>query len=105
MAKWFGKIGYATPHQIKPGVWKDEIIEREYAGDVISNTSRWYSSPDSTNDDLNINNKISILSDPFAEQNFHSIKYISFMGCNWKVTNVEVIYPRLMLTIGGVYNG
>lgn len=105
MGKWFGVIGYANTVQKTPGVWTDEITERKYAGEVIRNTSRWSPTSDSTNDDLNINNQISILSDPFAYQNFHSMKYVEFMGTKWKITNVEVQYPRLILTIGGEYNG
>ena len=105
MAKFYGPIGYAESVEMAPGVYKDRITERIYTGDIIRNTSRWSTSPDSTNDDLNINNQISILADPFAYQNFQSMKYIEFMGAKWKITNVEVKYPRLILTIGGVYNG
>lgn len=104
MAKWYGVIGYGETVQTSPGVWEDKITERTYAGDVIRNTSRWSTSSNSTNDDLNINNQISIIADPFAYQNFHSMKYAEFMGTNWKITNVEVQYPRLILTIGGVFN-
>lgn len=105
MAKWFGIIGYAESKQTSQGVWRDEITERKYTGDVIRNSSRWSASSDSTNDDLSINNQFSILADPFAYQNFHSMKYIEFMGAKWKITSVEVQRPRLILTIGGVYNG
>ena len=105
MAKFYGVIGFATSVETAPGVWTNKIEEHEYTGDIIRNTSRWSSSSNSTNDDLSLNNQISILSDPYAEQNCHSIKYIVFMGTKWKITNVEVQYPRLLLTIGGVYNG
>lgn len=105
MAKFYGVIGYANTVEVEPGVWEDEITERNYAGDVIRNTSRWSTSSDSTNDDLNVNNQISIISDPFANQNFHTMKYIEFMGTKWKITSVEVQYPRLILNVGGVYNG
>jgi hypothetical protein len=105
MAKWYGKIGYAQTSETTPGVWKEEAEERNYSGDVIRNSSRWSTSSDSTNDDLNVNNQISIIADPFAYQNFHSMKYIEFMGTRWKITSVEVQYPRLILTMGGVYNG
>lgn len=105
MAKWYGVIGYAESVETSPGVHRDQITERNYAGDVIKNTNRWSSSSDSTNDDLNINNQLSILADPFAYQNFHTMKYVEFMGTKWKVLSVEVRYPRLILTIGGVYNG
>jgi hypothetical protein len=105
MAKFHGPIGYGKPVEIRPGFWKDQITERMYSGDITRNTSKWTTSSDSTNDDLNINNQISIISDPFACQNFQSMKYIEFMGTKWKITSVEVQYPRLILTIGGVYNG
>lgn len=104
MAKWYGVIGYGETVQTSPGVWEDKITERTYAGEVVRNTSRWSPSSISTNDNLNINNQISIVADPFAYQNFHSMKYAEFMGTNWKITNIEVQYPRLILTIGGVFN-
>jgi hypothetical protein len=105
MAKWYGVVGYAETTEVKPGVWRDQITERKYSGDVLRNSNRWYGSSDGTNDNLSINNQLSILADPYAYQNFHSIKYAEFMGTNWKVTNVEPKYPRLILTLGGVYNG
>ena len=78
MAKWFGVIGYAETVETSPGVWKEQITERNYYGDILRNNSRWTTSSDSTNDDLNVNNQISILADPFAYQNFHSMKYVEF---------------------------
>lgn len=105
MAKWYGTVGYIETKETTPGVWKPEVTERKYFGDVLRNSSRWTASTDSTNDDLNINNQISIVADPFAYRNFHMIKYVEFMGAKWKVTSVDVQRPRLILTIGGVYNG
>lgn len=103
MAKWFGKIGYATTAETRPGVWEESIVEREYYGDIIRN-SRRLQSGDKVNDDLNISNQLSIVSDPYANENFHAMRYAEFMGAKWKVTDVEVQYPRLLLTLGGVYN-
>lgn len=105
MAKFYGIIGYAVPKETAPGVWMDNITEREYVGDILNNTSRWSSDSDSTIDELNINNRFSILADPFAYENFQAMKYINFMGVNWKITSVDVQYPRLILTVGGIYNG
>lgn len=105
MAKFYGPIGYAKSIEVKPGVWKDTIVEHYYSCDLIRNTSRWVGSSNSVNDDLTINNQISIVADPFANQNFRSMKYVEFMGTRWKITNVDVQYPRLILTMGGVYNG
>ena len=104
MAKWFGKIGYAETVESKPGVWKEQITEREYFGDLLRNSRRLQSSS-SLNDNVTISNEISILADQFAYQNFHSIRYAEFTGTKWKVSNIEVQYPRLILTLGDVYNG
>lgn len=105
MAKFHGPVGYAETVETSPGVWKDQITVRTYDGDVIRNTSKWSTSSDSTNDNLNIDNQISIVADPFAYQKFHLMKYVEFMGTKWKILSVEPKYPRLILTIGGVYNG
>lgn len=105
MAKWYGEIGYAETRETAPGVWTEDITKRNYFGDLVRNSSRWATSSDSTNDDLNIDNQISIVADPFAYQNFHKMKYVEFMGTKWKITKVEPQYPRLILSVGGVYNG
>jgi hypothetical protein len=105
MAKFYGIIGYAETVETRPGVWVDRIIEKNSYGDVLKNTKGQAGSPDSVNDDLTINNRISIIADPYAATNFHSMKYVEFMGAKWKITNVEVQYPRLILSVGGVYNG
>lgn len=104
MGKFYGIIGYAESVETKPGVWKDEITERMYYGDVIRDTRRLQSS-DTLNDNINISNEISIVADPYAYQNFHLMKYVEFMGAKWKISHIEVKYPRLILTVGGVYNG
>ena len=103
MGKWFGKIGYAENKRVKPGVYEESIIEKEYYGDVGRNARRLESSGN-VNDNINIANEISIVADPYARDNIYAMRYIEFMGAKWKITNVEVQYPRLILTVGGVYN-
>lgn len=104
MAKFYGAIGYAVTEETTPGVWTESITERMYYGELVRNT-RKLQTADQLNDNINVANEISILADPFAYENFHSMKYVEFMGAKWKVTSVEVQYPRLILTVGGVYNG
>ena len=103
MSKWYGKIGYAENVEYEPGNWEEEITERPYYGDTYRNT-RLLQNSDGVNDNINIANQISIVADPYANQNFHKMRYVEFMGTRWKVTNIEVQYPRLILTIGGQYN-
>ena len=104
MPKFCGNIGYAISKETTPGVWIEDIFERQYFGDVYRNT-RKLQSGNQVNDSIDISNEISILSDPFANENFHSMRYVTYMGAKWKVSSVEVRYPRLILTVGGLYNG
>ena len=104
MAKFCGVIGYSETIEIQPGIWEERSSERMYYGDILQNT-RNYQSSDDVIDDVNISNRISIIADPFATQNTHSMKYVKFMGAKWKITRFEIQHPRLILTVGGVYNG
>ena len=103
MAKFYGSIGYVTTGETVPGVWGEVVTERSYYGDITKNTKR-YQSTENLNDDITISNIISIVADPYAYDHFFAMKYVRWMGTAWKVTNVEVQRPRLILTIGGVYN-
>lgn len=104
MAKFYGKVGYGISKETAPGVWVDEIVERPYYGELVRNTRKMQMS-DKVIDDINIDNEISILADPFARDNFQYMRYVEFMGVKWKVTTIDVRFPRLILSIGGLYNG
>ena len=105
MAKWCGKIGYAKTTETEPGLWEDAIIERMYYGDVISDRRNRQNSG-GVNDNINLANVISIIADPFAYENCSYMAYIEIMGAKWKISNIDASQrPRLVLTIGGAYNG
>ena len=104
MAKFYGSIGYADTVETAPGVWEEQTVVHSYYGDLLRNT-RQLQSGETINDNINIANEISIVADPYARQNFHKMRYLEFMGARWKISKVEVNYPRLILTIGGLYNG
>ena len=104
MAKWYGVIGYADNVEVEPGVWEDTIVEKPYYGDLIRNIRKLQSSGE-INDDINLSNEISIVADPYANKNFYKMRYAEFKGAKWKVTDVEVQYPRLILSLGGLWNG
>lgn len=103
MAKWFGVVGFGQTVETKPGIFEDVITEGEYYGET-SNTVARPQTVDKVTDDIKINNTLSIVADPFAFHNFHSIKYAVYEGIKWKVTAVEVQYPHLILSMGEVYN-
>jgi len=104
MAKFFGPIGYTSTTETSPGIWTEVITEYNYYGDVTKNVSK-VRSGDGLNDNVVIENQLSILADEFAYSNFQSIRYAKWMGGLWKITSVNVQRPRLILTIGEVYNG
>lgn len=104
MAKFFGTVGFNEGTvETTPGVWEQQIVERQYYGDLIRNNRRLQPS-NGLNDNISISNEISIVADPYANANFHSMRYVDFMGTKWKIANVDVQFPRLILTLGGVWN-
>lgn len=103
MAKFYGKIGFAEIVTIRPGVMKEQITEREYYGD-INKSGRRLQSANEVNDDVIITNEISIVADPFATENIYAMRYIIYGGAKWKIASVDIRYPRLVLTMGGLYN-
>lgn len=106
MAKYSGNIGFAqcveTPEG--SGIWKDLVQPKHYRGDVLNATLR-YQNNNEINDDVRITNRISIVADPFAILHSHEIVYAEYMGTRWRVSSIEIARPRIILTIGGVYNG
>ena len=104
MAKFYGVIGYVATTETEPGIWEEQLTERSYYGELVRNISKFQTSG-GVNDDVNVSNEISIVADPYAIQNFQSMRYVTFMGTKWKINSIEVKYPRLVLSMGGVYNG
>lgn len=108
MARFHGEIGFLRTveedPEDHPGVYVEKLTKRNYYGDVFSSSRRWDQNGNGINDTLVINNRISIVADSFAKENLGAMKYVRWQGMPWKITNVEVQYPRLILTIGGEYH-
>lgn len=105
MAKWFGKIGYAITEAITPGEWVvPDLVERECYGELTTDRRKRQNSG-GVNDDITLSSTISIIADPFALQNCSYMAYAEIFGTKWKISDIEIQFPRLILTIGGVYNG
>ena len=104
MAKFYGAIGYARQEESKPGVWTDEIIEKNYRGDVVLDQRRWRPA-EKVNDDINLDNSISIIADEYAYSNIGNMKYIVWNNTPWKIQSFSISRPRIVIQIGGIYNG
>ena len=104
MAKYYGVIGFVTTVETAPGVWTEKIVEKHFAGDLLSYSRRWQNGS-YKNDNLAINNKISIVFDAYAYQHIGEMRYVELMGSYWKIDSIDVEHPRMILSIGEVYNG
>jgi len=102
--KFYGLIGYGETEETAPGVHELVITKRAYFGDVERN-SRQIPQGENLNNDLSVNNSISIVADAYAHEHFHKIQFVEWQGAPWTVTDVDVRSPRLILRLGGVYNG
>lgn len=104
MTRFYGMVGYGVPGELVGGVWTDTITERAFNGrvlDVITSNEQ----SDKVNDDIRVRHRISILADAYLLENFSQIKYVNWMGTRWQAETVEVNRPRLVISLGGVYNG
>lgn len=105
MARFYGAVGYNDGQvEQKPGVWVDNIVEYKYYGDILRNT-RQLREGETLNNDLSVNNSISIVADAYANEHFFAIRYVEWAGAFWTVEDVAVESPRLVLRLGGIYNG
>jgi hypothetical protein len=104
MARFFGKVGYGHTVETEPGIHELVITEYDYYGDVVRN-SRQLREADKVNDDISVTSSISIMADQYANDHFHAIRFVEWMGALWKVAEVTPERPRLVLRLGGVYNG
>ena len=108
MSKAMCMIGFEHTSELdpinKPGVYTENIVEKRYYADVIKNYASIENSSEQVNANVSLSNNFSILADPYLKQNFSSIRYLTFMGTKWKISSVEVQFPRLILSVGGVYN-
>lgn len=104
MTRYHGKIGYGSTEEVAPGVFEDVITERSYTGDLTMQ-SRTLDTGDQVNDDISVGNDISIVADAFAYEHYFQMRYAQLGAVRWKIQKVEVRRPRLLLSLGGIYNG
>ena len=106
--KWYGSIGFAIQAEVDPinhpSVYKSQIVEKHYYGDVLQNGRR-YENSQVINDNMRVDAKISLIADPYMTDHLGDITYVSWLKSKWRVSNVAFEYPRITLTLGGLYNG
>lgn len=103
MTRYHGYVGYAIDVEAYPGVWEERISEHEYFGDVLKNRIN-IQQGSVVNAKITISNSISIIADPFAFEHVYAMRYVTYLGKKWSIVNVSIERPRLILTLGGLYN-
>lgn len=104
MSKFTGNIGYVTTEQTAQGVYREVAHEHHYRGDLLRNSRRVFDAGE-VNSSITVSNQVSIVADPYARDHFHEMRYVVLRNSKWTITHVDVQYPRLILTIGEIYNG
>lgn len=102
--KFYGKIGFSYQAETAPGVWETLSEEKDVYGDVLSNVRRWDSSNE-INDNLTVSNRLSVVASRFIYEHLGAMKYVVWNGTTWKIKSAEIVRPRIILTLGEVYNG
>jgi hypothetical protein len=102
--RFYGNIGFGLQTETAPGVWDDIITEKSYFGDVVRTTRR-LSDGTEVLPDISVSNSISVVADAFAAENFIFMKYVIWNGVRWVINTAVVQRPRIVLELGGVYNG
>lgn len=104
MARFHGEVGYVETVETAPGVHEEQPTERTYFGDEVR-IARRLQQEDEVNPNVVLQNSISIVADAYANEHIFAIRYVRWQGTLWNVTKVDIQRPRLILTLGGVYNG
>ena len=103
--RFSGIIGFTETVEDGLDIYKEQITERPYRGDVIRNIGRNVDTTDKINADFNINNEFSVVSDSYLRENFMRMRYICWRGVKWKITSADAsTFPRIIINVGGVYN-
>jgi hypothetical protein len=110
MSKYAGLVGYVTQEESVPGVWSQVEKTSTMKGDIIRQSSTngngaRISDTGKINDDISLSHRVSLLGDAYAFNNYYAIKWIKIDGHKWQVTSVELQRPRIIITVGGLWNG
>lgn len=104
MAKFSGNVGYIIEEETAPGVFTQEPIERKMSGDILRSSGS-FGANNKVNSDVHIQPRISVVGDAFIYAHFYDIRYVEYLGHKWDISYIEIQRPRVILTLGGRYNG
>lgn len=104
MTKYAGLVGYVVQEQTAPSVWTPVETPKRMKGDIIRQSASTQND-DKVNSDITLNHRVSLIGDAYAFSSYFNIRWIEIDGHKWEVTNVEVQRPRIIVSLGGPWNG
>lgn len=105
MNRFFGKIGFCYQESEEGSdIVTERVVLKTYRGDLLKSNRKWETA-EQIIDQFNISNRVSIMADPYSLDNLYAIKFVILHGKAWKITDAEIQYPRIILSIGGLWNG
>lgn len=110
MTKFTGLVGYVTQEETAPGVWSPVESPKMMRGDIIRQSStngngERVRDTGKVNDDISLNHRVSLLGDAYAFDKYYNIKWIMIDNLKWEVSSVEIQRPRIIVSLGGLWNG
>jgi hypothetical protein len=104
MAKFSGLVGYVTQSESSPGVWSSVENPIMMKGDIIRQSSNGQND-DKVNSDVSLNHRVSLVGDAYSFGNYYNIRWVEINGLKWEISSIEIQRPRIIVTLGGIWNG
>lgn len=103
MSRFAGTVGYTVQEETTPGVWTTVEKTRKMKGDIMKQVASHQSS-EYLHDDVVLSHRVSLIGDAYAFDNYFNISWVKMDTQKWKVASIEVDRPRIIVTLGGVWN-
>lgn len=104
MARFAGLVGYVTQEETSPGIWSSVEKSVMMKGELIRQSSN-NRDAGKVNSDITLNHRVSLMGDSYSFDNYYNIKWVMVDKVKWEVSSIEIQRPRLILAIGGLWNG
>lgn len=106
MNRFCGKVGFVSTSEDPEGsgVFKETVVEKKYYGDFVSSGYR-RDDNQVINANIQLSNRVSLLTDPYAFKNASYIAYVEIAGTKWAVSSIEFQGKRLICSFKGIYTG
>jgi hypothetical protein len=109
MARFTGLVGYVTQEESVPGVWSQSETPKMMKGDIIRQSitngkGDRVADSGKVNDDVSLGHRVSLIGDAYAFANCFNMKWVQINGIKWSISSIEMQRPRIIVSLGGMWN-